>query len=116
MKTNIHLQKLIQDLKVLSSTQKVNLWKRIAEDLESSTSKRSVVNLGHIDKHTKKDEIVIVPGKVLGAGAITQPVTIAAYNYSKSAHEKLLKNKSTIYSIEELMHKNPKGNHVRILG
>ncbi|MBI3032994.1 50S ribosomal protein L18e [Candidatus Woesearchaeota archaeon] len=116
MKTNPYLQKLIPELKKLSNMQKVNIWKRIAHELESSTSKQREVNLGHLDKHTKNNETVIVPGKVLGAGELQHPVTIAAFKYSAAAKEKLLKTKCTVYSIEELLQKNPKGSNVRILG
>jgi len=116
MKSNIQLQGLIDELKKQSSQQKVPLWKRIASDLEKPTRQRRIVNLSKINKFTKKDEAVIIPGKVLGTGELDHQVTIAAFNFSKQAVDKIRKSNSTIYSIYDFMKKNPQGKKTRILG
>ena len=64
MKSNIQLIKLVDELKKLSSQENVKVWKRIASDLEKPTRRRSAVNLYKINKYTKDEETVIVPGKV----------------------------------------------------
>ena len=112
MKTNIHLSGLIRELKRLSRKENVNIWRRIAEDLDKSNSRRSEVNVFKINKYTKENETIIVPGKVLGDGELDHNVNVAAWRFSESAKEKI-KNKM---SIEDLMKSNPKGKDVRIIG
>lgn len=113
---NLQLDSLIKNLKKKSIEEKVAIWKRIATDLEKPTRQRRTVNLSSLDKHSKDGEIIIVPGKVLGNGVINKNVTIAAYQFSSSAVEKLQNSKLTMMDITELMTKNPKGQKVRILG
>jgi len=113
---NEQLQKLIQELKKKSIEEKVKIWKRIASDLEKPTRNRRIVNLSKIDKYTKNDEIIIVPGKVLGSGDLNKKLTIAAYAFSEQALDKIKSNDSKALHIEELMKNNPKGSKVRIIG
>jgi len=114
--TNEHLRTLISDLKALSSKNSINIWKRIARDLERPSRQRREVNLSRINRYAKDNETVIVPGKVLAAGSLSKKVTIAAWQFSDQALVKIKDSKSTSMSIEELMKKNPKGQKVRILG
>ena len=50
------LKQLISELKKLSIEKKVNLWKRVAEDLESPTRRHRIVNVYKLSKVAKKDE------------------------------------------------------------
>ncbi len=113
--TNIQLQKLIIELRKLSVKQKAPIWKRVAEDLSKSTRQRRKAHLDRINKTVKKDETVLVPGKVLSQGELTNKITIAAYSFSEKAKEKINASGKAI-SIEELMKTNPKGKKVRIIG
>ncbi len=106
----------IKELKKTSIDNKSKLWKRVASDLEKSTRNKRLVNIYKIDKYAKTGEIIIVPGKVLGTGNLTKKVTVAAYNFSESAFEKINDAKGEAISIIELMKKNPNGKKVRILG
>ncbi len=114
--TNEELSRLISELRKASAVQKVGLWKRIAFDLEKPTRNRRVVNLTRIDKNSNKNELVVVPGKVLGAGEITKGVIVAAWQFSGQAKEKIIKAKGDCMSIEELLAKKPKLSEVRIIG
>jgi large subunit ribosomal protein L18e len=116
MKSNEQLQGLIRELKKHSSSQKAPIWKRVASDLEKPTRQRRIVNLTRINRYTKENEIIVVPGKVLGTGELDHRVTIAAYNFSKQALDKIARSKGTVYSIYEFMQKNPKGQKTRIIG
>jgi large subunit ribosomal protein L18e len=115
-KANPHLQHLIEVLRSTSSKEGVSIWKRIATDLAGSTSKRRVVNLSRINRYAKKDELVVIPGKVLASGELTQPVQVAAFAFSDSARLKIEKANGSIMTIHQLLEKNPKGKEVRILG
>ena len=113
--TNQHLKNLVDELRDLASKQNAKIWYRIANDLEKSTRQRRVVNLSRINRFVKDNESIIVPGKVLGSGILEHKVTVAAFNFSKSAVDKIKKNGSCL-SIKELIEKNPKGKGVRIIG
>ncbi len=111
-KTNPNLIKLIRDLKKLSNKQDVNIWKAVAKELAKSTRRMRKVNVWKIDKVTKENDTIIVPGKVLGDGELNHKVNVAAYQFSDGAKAKISNN----MLIEELMEKNPKGSKVRIIG
>lgn len=108
---NPNLVNLINDLKKLSLDQKVNIWKRIAEDLERPTRNRREVNLEKLNRYTEANETVIVPGKLLGEGELGHKLKVAAFRFSEKAREKV-----NAVSIRELMKENPKGKGVRIMG
>ena len=115
MKNN-KLTETIEALKKKSLDEKVNLWKRIACDLEKPTRQRRIVNLLRINLYSKDGETIVIPGKVLATGDLNKKVTIAAYDFSDKAEEKIKQAGSTLISINELIQKNPKGNKVRIIG
>lgn len=114
--TNMQLAKLIADLKKVSAQNEVDIWKRVAIDLERPTRQRRIVNLSRINRYCDENEIVVVPGKLLGTGDISKKVTIAAFQFSEQAIQKVKDAKGTIIGIDELAKKNPKGQKVRIIG
>ncbi|MBN1644820.1 50S ribosomal protein L18e [Candidatus Woesearchaeota archaeon] len=114
--TNEHMKWLIQELRKESSTQKAKIWRRIADDLEKPTRKRRIVNISRINRTTKENETIIIPGKVLGSGALTHGVTIAAFAFSETAKKQIEQAKGKCITIAELLKTNPKGKDVRILG
>ena len=113
--TNQHMKKLIADLHSLGTKEKVKIWKRIAKELEKPTRIRREVNIDRINRSTKKDETIIVPGKVLSQGELTHNVQVAAWKFSEAAKQKISKIGKAI-SIQELIKENPKGKKVRIIG
>jgi len=114
--TNPEMQKLIEELRKASAVQKIGLWKRLANDLEKPTRKRRVVNLSRLENYSNKNELIVVPGKVLGAGEISKSIIVAAWQFSGQAREKIIKAKGDCMSIQELLAKKPKASEVRILG
>ena len=110
--TNPLLKKLINRLKAQSNKENAPIWERVAKDLSKPSRIRREVNLIKINDNTKENDIVLVPGKVLGTGELDHKVTVAAWNFSESAKQKINKT----LSIEELMKKNPKGSKVKIIG
>lgn len=114
--TNPDLIRLISLLKKQSRENNAPVWKRIAEILAKPRRKRVAVNLSRINRHTQKNDVVIVPGKVLGNGVINHPLTVAAFDFSEKAKEKILAAKGKCLSIIDLIKKNPKGSNVKIIG
>lgn len=113
--TNTQTRKLIAELRKLAAKQKVKLWKVVAGELSRPTRNRREVSVGNIDRHSKANETVIIPGKVLANGELTHKATVAAFSFSKQAKEKINASGKAI-SIQELMNTNPKASKVRILG
>jgi len=114
--TNPETSKLIVELKTLAIQKNIPLWKRIATELERPRRQRRIVNLSKINRYTKDDEFIIVPGKVLGSGEIDHKITVAAYSFSSSAIEKLESSKCKAMQIKDILKEDPKGKKIRIIG
>lgn len=114
--SNENVRNLISSLKEASIKNENRIWKRIALELEKPTRSRRIVNLSRINRYTNDGDVVIVPGKLLGAGTLTHKVTIAALNFSDGAAEKVSEVKGTCVDILELVKKNPKGTNIKIIG
>jgi len=113
--TNPQLIDLIYLLKKESREKQAPIWLDVADHLAKSRSQRIAVNLSKINRHTKKADLVIVPGKLLASGNIDHPVTVAAFDISDKAKEKLEAVKAKCITIPELLEKNPKGSNVKII-
>jgi len=107
--TNIHLTNLVSDLK--KSNEKI--WKRIAKDLSKPARHRRTVNISKINKNSKDNETIVVPGKVLSLGELDHKVTVAALSFSETAKRKINAKGKTM-TIRELMKAN--ASKIRILG
>ncbi len=114
-KTNPRLSDLISLLKTTSRENEANIWRDIADRLEGPARNYAEVNLSKISRYAANGDTIIVPGKVLGSGALETSVTIAALNFSASASEKIREANGACMSIEELVSANPKGSRVRVL-
>ena len=114
--SNEHTRALIAHLRKESSTQKAGLWSRIAEDLELPTRKRRAVNLSRINRFTKANETIIVPGKVLGSGMLEHSIVVAALSFSSGARERIEQAKVKCLTIDEVLKQNPKAKDIRIIG
>lgn len=114
--TNVQMIGLIGLLRKHSIEQKAGIWKSIADELEKPARQRRIVNLYRINKYSKNNENVIVPGKVLGTGLLNHKVNIAAWSFSDSAVQKVKMVNGACMSIHEMLQKNPKGQNMRIIG
>jgi len=114
-KTNPNLVTLIQHLKDASRTNEAPVWRDIAVRLEGPMRNWAEVNVGKLNRYADENDIVVVPGKLLGAGEIAKKVTVAAYSFSGQAKDKVSKAGGQNMSIEELVAKYPKGSNVKIM-
>ncbi|RJS80299.1 50S ribosomal protein L18e [Candidatus Bathyarchaeota archaeon] len=114
--TNPELLNLIRFLKKQSTENKAKIWKDIAERLAKPRRRRIAVNISRLNRYTNKNDVVAVPGKVLGAGNIDHPVKVAALAFSEKAKEKINAAKGRCLSFYELIKRNPKGSKVKIIG
>ncbi len=114
--TNYVLRKTIRLLRKISKENNAKIWKSIAEMLEKPSRQRIVVNVSRINRHTKDGDVVVVPGKVLGAGNINHKVVVAAIGFSRTAYEKIVSAGGKCLHILDLAYQNPKGSNVKIIG
>ena len=108
--SNFYIRKLIRDL----WKTKIKIWRIISKKLSKPRKSRISPNLYRINKHTKENDVIVIPGKVLGMGELDHTLTIACLDCSKSAKQKIESSGSNLISIEELLEKNPKGSGVKI--
>ncbi len=114
-KTDPRIAKLIADLRVKSRENDALIWKDIAGRLERSRKSYATVNLSHINRHVAENETILVPGKVLGAGDVSYPMVVGAFNFSEGARAKITDAGGECLTIEELLAKNPAGSNMRII-
>ena len=114
--TNPELVGLIRLLKKKAKENSAAIWRDLAERLSKPKRRRIAVNLSRLNRYTKGDDTVVVPGKVLGAGSIDHPVKVAAFAFSEQARLKIIKAKGKCITIPELIEMNPKGTNVKIIG
>jgi len=113
--TNPELLSIIRSLKKETRYSDAPIWRDVADHLSSSRRRRVAVNLSRLNRHTRAKETVVVPGKVLGAGNLDHPISVAAFSFSTQARLKVAKAKGKCLSISELLKVNPKGSNVRIM-
>jgi large subunit ribosomal protein L18e len=113
--TNPELVQLIKQLKKEGREQEAGIWLDVAKYLSKPRSQRVAVNLSGLNRNTKRAEVVVVPGKILGSGSIDHSLTVASFDVSEKAKAKLDAAKAKYLSIPELMAKNPKGSNVKII-
>ncbi len=94
---------------------KRRIWRDVSKRLMAPQKNRVEVNLSSINSATNNGEIIVVPGKILANGALTNKLTIACYAISKSAANKLEESGSKQISIEDLLTNNPTGKGVKII-
>jgi len=114
--TNPELRELIIFLRKQSRENKVGIWRDIAERLAKPRRNRIAVNISRINRYTQRNETVAVPGKLLGAGEMEHPVTVAAFAFSEKAKEKIIAARGKCLSFSDLIKKKPNGSNVRIIG
>lgn len=105
---NSELTKLVQELKKTAIEQKAQFWKKLALELEKPSRNRRQVDVDRIKKIVGKDEIAVVPGKVLGTGKIDNQ--IVAYQWSATVG-----NNNKIMSLQDFIKKKPKIQNCRIV-
>lgn len=111
-------QTLIDTIQALRDTSEESgkaIWKALADELDKAKRKRVVVNLSRIERHTKENDVVAVPGKVLAAGNLSKPITIAAFGFSEGAIEKINLAKGTHIMLEDLLKSDIEPSRIKIM-
>ncbi len=97
--TNAELNSLITELRKT----KKDFFDDVADKLEMPRRKKSEVNVGALDSGAKKDEVIVVPSKVLGDGEITKPLKVYAWKFSAEAEQKITKAGGKCMPLKEIL-------------
>jgi large subunit ribosomal protein L18e len=114
-KTSPRLASLIADLKSAARTDGGDAWADVAERLEKPRRSHAEVNLSRIERYAEESETVVVPGKVLGGGAIQKNVTVAAVDFSGSAETKIEQADGEALGLEQAVERNPEAADIRVI-
>ncbi len=114
--TNPKIYRLIKHLLEESHKNKAKIWRAVAKKLDKPRRRRIEVNISKINRYTKDGDVVVVPGKVLGAGKLEKKVIVAAYGFTETAKKLIHEAGGEAITIEELIKRNPKGSNVKIMG
>ncbi|MCJ7648723.1 MAG: 50S ribosomal protein L18e [Candidatus Lokiarchaeota archaeon] len=108
--SNYFHRKLIREL----WKTKRRIWKKLSKKISSPRSNKIEANLYRINKKTKVDDVIVIPGKVLGIGKLNHKLTIACLECSTPAKKKIEQSGSKLLSINELLEQNPEGKNIKI--
>ena len=114
--TDENRQHLLIALKRQSRNPGGRIWRTLYERLQSARRQRISVNIIDLLKHYQKGRILVVPGKVLGDGAIDAKLQVAALEFSSNARSKIETSGGKCLSLTELMEVNPTGKDVLLIG
>lgn len=115
-KTNPRVTDLIAQLEAASDEAEAEVWADVAERLAKPRRSHAEVNLGRIERYAHEDRTVVVPGKVLGSGALRKQVTVAAVDFSRSAERKIEAADGDAIRLEDALDQNPQGQDVQVIG
>ena len=114
-KTSPRLSSLIAECKSVARESGADVWRDVASRLEKPRRSHAEVNLSRIERYATEDETVVVPGKVLGSGALQKSVTIAAIDFSSSAETKIQHANGTALRLEQALEQHPDGTDLRVI-
>jgi len=90
-------------------------WILVAKKISKPRRIMSDLNLDEIDKMSKDNDTIIIPGKVLGYGSIKKKIKISALSYSESAKKKLRDKKIEFNLIIDQIKSDPDAKGIKIL-
>ncbi len=113
--TDPNVVQIIRTLRKKSNANDAPIWKAVSKRLLKSRRSRPAVNLSRISRYADKDDVVVVPGKVLSSGELKHPVTIAALAFSERAIEKITAAKGKAITLLEAAEAHPNGTGLKVI-
>ena len=107
---------MVKDLKQASKKNKAPIWSKLAELALKPSSVKRTVNLTRIAKITKENDVLFVPGKVLGTGNVSHKITLSSFSISTAAANKIIQSGGNIMVYSDMIKKFPTGKGVIIFG
>jgi large subunit ribosomal protein L18e len=114
--TNQVVLHMAREFKSASKKNNAPIWSKMAELALKPSRARRTINLSQIDKLTKDNDTIIVPGKVLGTGTMSHKITLCSFSISNSGAQKIIQAGGKIQSYSELIKSHPTGKGVVVIG
>jgi large subunit ribosomal protein L18e len=95
---------------------KAPIWRALQDELAGPRANRREINVRRLAEITKADEVVVVPGKVLGTGNLGHKLTVCAFSISETAAKKIVESGGKVMAFDDLISDYPDGKGVRIIG
>ena len=95
---------------------KAPIWRALQDELAGPRANRREINVRRLAEITKADEVVVVPGKVLGTGNLGHKLTVCAFSISETAAKKIIESGGKVMAFDDLINDYPDGKGVRIIG
>ncbi len=114
--TNQIFINVAKELKEASKKNDAAIWKKLRSFILKPSSSRRIVNLTKIDKITKDNDVLFVPGKVLGTGNISHNISLCSFSISRTATKKIIQSGGKIMKLSDIIEKYPTGKGVTIIG
>jgi large subunit ribosomal protein L18e len=95
---------------------KAPIWRALQDELAGPRANRREINVRRLAEITKADEVVVVPGKVLGTGNLGHKLTVCAFSISKTAAKKIAESGGKVMAFDDLINNHPDGKGLRIIG
>ena len=92
------------------------IWERLSREALKPGSARRTVNVKKLAQLTSQGQTVAVPGKVLGTGTISHPVSVFSFSISASAAAKISAAGGRVLSGAEAVQASPSGKEVLLIG
>lgn len=107
---------MVKTLRGASKKNKAPIWERVADLALKPTRAKRTMNLGQIDKFVSDNDVVIVPGKVLGTGNLSHKITVCSFSISTTGAKKITASGGKILDISQIIKNHPTGKGVKIIG
>ncbi len=115
MSSQVTLQ-MAKELRGASKKNNAPIWLKLAELVLKPSRSRRVINLGQLDKFVNDNDVIIVPGKVLGTGNISHKITLCSFSISATGAKKVTQSGGKIVNFTHLIKNYPTGKGMKIIG
>lgn len=92
------------------------IWERLSREALKPGSARRTVNVKKLAQLSSDGQTVAVPGKVLGTGLISHPISLFSFSISEVAAQKIKAAGGRVLSGSELVEASPSGKGVLLVG
>ncbi|MGI0007087.1 MAG: 50S ribosomal protein L18e [Nitrosotalea sp.] len=107
---------MVKTLRGASKKNNAPIWERLADLALKPTRAKRTMNLGQLDKFVSDNDVVVVPGKVLGTGSLSHKITLCSFSISTTGAKKIIQSGGKISDISEIIKNHPTGKGVKIIG
>jgi len=107
---------MVKTLRGASKKNNAPIWEKLAEMALKPTRAKRTINLGQIDKFVADNDVVIVPGKILGTGSLSHKISICSFSISTTGAKKITESGGKILDISQIIKNHPTGKGVKIIG